>query len=93
MMYGKGERDMVMLQHKFEVELKDGTKVNLHVNAQKEAIRRRDDSLRQKKTKTKKDIHGQHSCSGSLSFLFVVTLVRYRTLDPTFLSYPKRLVP
>ncbi|KAG0274543.1 saccharopine dehydrogenase (NADP+, L-glutamate-forming) [Linnemannia exigua] len=26
MMYGKGERDMVMLQHKFEVELKDGTK-------------------------------------------------------------------
>jgi hypothetical protein len=27
MMYGKGERDMVMLQHKFEVELKDGTKV------------------------------------------------------------------
>ncbi len=27
MMYAKGERDMVMLQHKFEVELKDGTKV------------------------------------------------------------------
>ncbi|KAF9437322.1 saccharopine dehydrogenase (NADP+, L-glutamate-forming) [Entomortierella beljakovae] len=26
MMYGKGERDMVMLQHKFEVELKDGTR-------------------------------------------------------------------
>ncbi|KAF9897242.1 saccharopine dehydrogenase (NADP+, L-glutamate-forming) [Lobosporangium transversale] len=26
MMYAKGERDMVMLQHKFEVELKDGTK-------------------------------------------------------------------
>ncbi|KAF9934012.1 saccharopine dehydrogenase (NADP+, L-glutamate-forming) [Linnemannia zychae] len=26
MMYEKGERDMVMLQHKFEVELKDGTK-------------------------------------------------------------------
>lgn len=33
MMYGKGERDMVMLQHKFEVELKDGTKVNSHANA------------------------------------------------------------
>ncbi|KAF9209612.1 saccharopine dehydrogenase (NADP+, L-glutamate-forming) [Haplosporangium sp. Z 27] len=26
MMYEKGERDMVMLQHKFEVELKDGTR-------------------------------------------------------------------
>ncbi|KAG0034368.1 saccharopine dehydrogenase (NADP+, L-glutamate-forming) [Podila clonocystis] len=26
MMYAKGERDMVMLQHKFEVELKDGTR-------------------------------------------------------------------
>ncbi|KAG0320229.1 saccharopine dehydrogenase (NADP+, L-glutamate-forming) [Dissophora globulifera] len=26
MMYGESERDMVMLQHKFEVELKDGTK-------------------------------------------------------------------
>ncbi|KAF9357173.1 saccharopine dehydrogenase (NADP+, L-glutamate-forming), partial [Mortierella sp. AD094] len=26
MMYNKGERDMVMLQHKFEVELKDGTR-------------------------------------------------------------------
>lgn len=26
MMYGKGERDMVMLQHKFEIELKDGTR-------------------------------------------------------------------
>ncbi|KAF9580845.1 Saccharopine dehydrogenase [NADP(+), L-glutamate-forming] [Lunasporangiospora selenospora] len=26
MMYGEGERDMVMLQHKFEVELKDGTR-------------------------------------------------------------------
>ncbi|KAG0367714.1 saccharopine dehydrogenase [Gamsiella multidivaricata] len=26
MMYAKGERDMVMLQHRFEVELKDGTK-------------------------------------------------------------------
>jgi saccharopine dehydrogenase (NADP+, L-glutamate forming) len=27
MMYGPGERDMVMLQHRFEVELKDGKKV------------------------------------------------------------------
>ncbi|KAG0089387.1 saccharopine dehydrogenase (NADP+, L-glutamate-forming) [Podila epicladia] len=26
MMYAKGERDMVMLQHKFEIELKDGTR-------------------------------------------------------------------
>ncbi|KEY68592.1 hypothetical protein S7711_05776, partial [Stachybotrys chartarum IBT 7711] len=26
MQYGEGERDLVMLQHKFEVELKDGTK-------------------------------------------------------------------
>ncbi|KAG0151056.1 hypothetical protein CROQUDRAFT_651573 [Cronartium quercuum f. sp. fusiforme G11] len=26
MAYGKGERDMVMLQHKFEIELKDGSK-------------------------------------------------------------------
>jgi len=28
MMYAKGERDMVMLQHKFEVELKDETRVS-----------------------------------------------------------------
>lgn len=27
MQYEKGERDMVMLQHKFEVENKDGSKV------------------------------------------------------------------
>lgn len=27
MQYGPGERDMVMLQHKFEIEYKDGTKV------------------------------------------------------------------
>jgi hypothetical protein len=27
MQYGPGERDMVMLQHKFEIEHKDGTKV------------------------------------------------------------------
>ena len=26
MQYGEGERDIVILQHKFEVELKDGTK-------------------------------------------------------------------
>lgn len=26
MMYAEGERDMVMLQHKFEIELKDGTR-------------------------------------------------------------------
>jgi spermidine synthase len=30
MAYGKGERDMVMLQHKFEIQLKDGTKVCLN---------------------------------------------------------------
>ncbi|KAH9818053.1 Saccharopine dehydrogenase-domain-containing protein [Melampsora americana] len=29
MAYGKGERDMVMLQHKFEIQLKDGSKVSL----------------------------------------------------------------
>ncbi|EGG01038.1 uncharacterized protein MELLADRAFT_73077 [Melampsora larici-populina 98AG31] len=28
MAYGKGERDMVMLQHKFEIQLKDGSKVS-----------------------------------------------------------------
>jgi hypothetical protein len=27
MQYNPGERDMVMLQHKFEIEYKDGTKV------------------------------------------------------------------
>jgi hypothetical protein len=28
MMYAEGERDMVMLQHRFGIELADGTKVN-----------------------------------------------------------------
>lgn len=29
MQYEEGERDMVMLQHKFEIENKDGSKVRL----------------------------------------------------------------
>jgi hypothetical protein len=32
MQYEKGERDMVMLQHKFEIENKDGSKVRLSIS-------------------------------------------------------------
>jgi saccharopine dehydrogenase (NADP+, L-glutamate forming) len=32
MQYEEGERDMVILQHKFEVELKDGTRVGIYKN-------------------------------------------------------------
>lgn len=31
MQYEEGERDMVILQHKFEIELKDGTRVCSYV--------------------------------------------------------------
>lgn len=93
MMYGKGERDMVMLQHKFEVELKDGTKVNSHANLQQKKEKQRDG-----KQSTTKRTKKRQPRSALVFWIMVVFICYFRCLllffggPPTCISYLKRIV-